>query len=279
MPNRIIREGIIDSPRVESLVRDAGWPAEVFYRRLQQIVDDFGRFDGRLSMLKARCYPTVIDLVRDAELERWIAACVKARLLRIYEVSGNRYLELLDFRQQMRAKTSKWPEPLAACAADATHVQASAHCIREAETEALFGGEGVVESCVEPSNGSPLDDSLGTPVLSYPCVKGTNGKTEWHLTKAKLAEYVEAFPGLDVMAGCRAALQWCRDNSSKRKTFQGMPKFLGGWLTRQQNSGKAQKETNPRLDRFGELRPGHKPKIIDSVEEYEDFMAGRGGAL
>jgi hypothetical protein len=144
MPNRVVREGIIDSPRIEQLVREVGWAGEVFYRRLHQIVDDYGRFDGRLTMLKARAFPTVMDLVRDADLERWIAACVKSGLVRVYEVKGHRYLELLDFRQQVRAKTSKYPDPPQSDADDQhslsmreTHAQQTL-CARDAPAQQML---------------------------------------------------------------------------------------------------------------------------------------------
>lgn len=139
MPNRIIREGILDSERIERLVRDAGWQAEVLYRRLMSVVDDFGRFDGRVSVIKARCYPTLIDLVRDSDLQRLIAACEKAGLIRIYEVTGKPYLEVLDFRQFSRAKRSKFPAPdehaQCRCSADAVHMRPYAETEAYAETE------------------------------------------------------------------------------------------------------------------------------------------------
>ena len=53
MPNRILREGILDSDRVNKL----SWGAEVFYRRLMSVVDDFGRFDARIDLLKSKLYP------------------------------------------------------------------------------------------------------------------------------------------------------------------------------------------------------------------------------
>lgn len=71
-------------------------------------------------------------------------------------------------------------------------------------------------------------------VLSFPVKpvgKGKGaGRSEWPLTEAKLAEYREAFPGLDVPAAVRHARQWCVDNPAKRKTFAGMPGFLTRWL-------------------------------------------------
>lgn len=74
-------------------------------------------------------------------------------------------------------------------------------------------------------------------VMSFPCVG--RGAREWHLGELKLAEYRDSFPGVDVLAQCRAARQWCIDNGEKRKTASGMPKFLTRWLTKAQNEGGA----------------------------------------
>ena len=130
MPNRILREGIVTSPRVIQL----SWPAEVFYRRLMSVVDDFGRYHAHPMLLRAACYPLQLDKVSDSDLGKWLAETRKAALVRVYEVAGQQYLELLDFRQQQRAKKSKFPQPLAddththsTCAADAQQMQSNAH--------------------------------------------------------------------------------------------------------------------------------------------------------
>ena len=89
-------------------------------------------------------------------------------------------------------------------------------------------------SCPEPAKpptSGPADDE----VMSFP-TKGT-GAAEWSLTAAKLAEYQQSFPGVDVLAECRKARQWCLDNPTKQKTPKGMPKFLGGWLGKVQDRG------------------------------------------
>lgn len=130
MPNRLLREGILTSERVNSL----GWEAEVFYRRLMSVVDDFGRYTAHPSLLRAALYPLKLDAVRDANMERLLALVEQARLVRVYEVAGKRYLELLDFKQQVRAKESKYPNPPAVdvrvritCVADDEQVIADAH--------------------------------------------------------------------------------------------------------------------------------------------------------
>lgn len=106
MPNRIIREGILSSDRVDQL--DA--PAEVFYRRLMSKVDDHGLYDARLSMLRSSLYPLRVDRVREADISRWIAACEKAGLIALYQHAGKPYLQMLDTRWAARSE-AKYPLP------------------------------------------------------------------------------------------------------------------------------------------------------------------------
>lgn len=117
MPNRILREGILTSERVNALPSEA----EIFYRRLMSVVDDFGRYPAHPALLRAALYPLQLDRVREANMERLLAACEKVRLVRLYVVAGKRYLELLDFGQHVRAKHSKCPAPDGMSNADAVH--------------------------------------------------------------------------------------------------------------------------------------------------------------
>jgi hypothetical protein len=108
MPNRILREGILSSERVDAL---ANWASECFYRRLHSIVDDFGRYYGNPSLIRAAAYPLKLDKVSNADIDKWLADCAGAGLVSTYESDGKRYLQLLDFRQQQRATVSKFPQP------------------------------------------------------------------------------------------------------------------------------------------------------------------------
>jgi hypothetical protein len=76
-----------------------------------------------------------------------------------------------------------------------------------------------------PTNGKPSTKSeFGFPVRG--------GKT-WYLPLKKLEEYRDTYrESLDVDAEFRKAREWLRDNSSRRKTATGMPKFLTSWLNR-----------------------------------------------
>ncbi len=111
----------------------------------------------------------------------------------------------------------------------------------------------------DTSSSEPPSDSEQV-VLEFPTV-GSGQKT-WALTQSKADEYAASYPGMDVLAECRAARQWCIDNTAKRKTPRGMPKFLNGWLERSQNSGRAS---------GGESTSG--PVQVTSLEKYA--MPGR----
>lgn len=105
MPDRIVRAGILTSDAVNTL----SWPAEVLYRRLHSIVDDYGRYDGRSSLLRAHLYPLKIDKVSEADVGKWLTECVTAGLVSFYRVAGRPYVEVTKFGARVRAETSKWP--------------------------------------------------------------------------------------------------------------------------------------------------------------------------
>ncbi len=107
MPSRVLREGILTSDRVSML----SFEAEVFYRRLMSIVDDYGRYDGRNAILRAQLYPLNMDKAPEKKMQGWKTECIKAGLIKCYVVEGKEYLQMLDFRQQQKAKNSKWPDP------------------------------------------------------------------------------------------------------------------------------------------------------------------------
>jgi hypothetical protein len=109
MPDRILRAGILSSEAVNKLT----WQAEVFYRRLMSVVDDFGRYDARASILRAALYPLKLDRVSEPDVVKWIDECREAGLVRVYVECSRGYLEVTKFDQRLRAKKSKWPAPSA----------------------------------------------------------------------------------------------------------------------------------------------------------------------
>ena len=107
MPSRIVRDGILESESVNLL----SWEAELFYRRLMSIVDDYGRYNALPLLLRSRCYPLQIDRVVDSNIEKWMKECAEVGLVLLYSVENKPYLEIIGFNQRTRQKTSKFPAP------------------------------------------------------------------------------------------------------------------------------------------------------------------------
>jgi hypothetical protein len=106
MPTRILRDGILDSERVDKL----SFEAEVFYRRLMSVADDYGRFEADPVILRARCFPRRTDTITVQQIDSWLMETVKAELATVYQLSRKRFVELRDFGQRIRSK-SKYPDP------------------------------------------------------------------------------------------------------------------------------------------------------------------------
>ena len=82
---------------------------------------------------------------------------------------------------------------------------------------------------------SELDLNTNPPPEPFLTFK-TNGPIKtWVLSKARLSQLKELYPGADVELQCRRAQDWCERESSRRKTAKGMDRFLCTWLGREQN--------------------------------------------
>lgn len=106
MPNRIIREGWLESEKIAKLDPKE----ERFFLRLCLRADDFGRFHSNPLLLKASLFP-LCDDARSTDIPRWLAACELAGLVRCYTAENKPCVEILNFRQRSRAATSRFPQP------------------------------------------------------------------------------------------------------------------------------------------------------------------------
>ena len=217
MPNRILREGILTSERVEML----NWAEEVFYRRLMSVVDDYGRYYARPSLILAACYPLLLKKVSDSDIEKWLSACENAALVRVYPASdGKRYLQLLDFKQQVRATVSKFPQMSSSCAADAQQLQSSAH----------------LDVSVDVSEGEDSSDALpGSKLVSEFSIP-LNDSSEYRVPQAQFTEWAALFPAISVERELREMRAWSQANPTKRKTRRGVAAFAVRWLSKAQDN-------------------------------------------
>lgn len=69
-----------------------------------------------------------------------------------------------------------------------------------------------------------------------------NDKTEFHIYEKQIGEWKALFPAVDILQELRKMKSWLDCNPTKRKTKRGILRFVNSWLTREQDSGKADRE-------------------------------------
>lgn len=206
MPTRLLREGILTSDRVDQL----DYPAEVFYRRLMGKVDDHGLYDARLSVLRSSLYPLRVDRVREADISRWIAACVKAGLIVLYEAGVKPYLKMLD---------TKW-----AARSEAKHPLPPANSCKQLQTDVSLVVD--VDVCGVPRKRGkrpmPPDFHISDRVLAWADSKGIHNLDahfEFFVSKARAKGYSYADWDEALMGAVRA--DWAQIGDGKKRVALG----------------------------------------------------------
>lgn len=156
MPSRMVREGLLDSDPL----RAAGELAEVLFTRLMLVADDYGRFDGRVTVICRRCWPLGGPSEEDVDLR--LAALVREGLVTLYRVDGKPFISIPKFNQRLRMKNpSKFPDP---------PVSAPSSCHETDECQADVGRMRVE---VEAKAKSEVKEEVQTPVQAAPRISST----------------------------------------------------------------------------------------------------------
>lgn len=157
MPNRVIREGILTSDKVDLLSEGA----ENLYRRLMSIVDDYGRYEANPRLIRSAAYPLRTERYSLADIEDRIKECAEARLLLCYQAEGKTFLELAKFGQRVRADKSKYPHPPASAdKLQQPHANDGGVLTAAAHVRAQFGV--VVEDGVDSREAKTKSDGVAT---------------------------------------------------------------------------------------------------------------------
>lgn len=108
MPNRIIKESIHTSERVNAMT-DFQFRLWVF---LITYVDDFGRGDARPAVIKGSCFP-LRERTNTKEIINGLNALAELGCIQLYEVDGKPYLCFPHWEehQVIRNKKSRFPAP------------------------------------------------------------------------------------------------------------------------------------------------------------------------
>jgi hypothetical protein len=90
--------------------------AQLFFRALLLIVDDWGRCELDIDIIRLQCFPRQLDAWPTDRIEKCLAATEKALngsnkpLVKRYGFAGKEYLQVENFGQRIQSK-SKCPDP------------------------------------------------------------------------------------------------------------------------------------------------------------------------
>jgi hypothetical protein len=212
VPNRLLKEGIVDSALLDALSPEA----EVCFYRLLVVADDLGRFDARTAIVRSRCFPLKEQSNFTAKVESWLAELEKHMLILRYRVGGQPFLQIAKWDQRVRS-LGKYPEP------------------SDADLSAFR--ERLTAMCGQP----PADGGLG---LGKGKGSGASNANEvrfdagaWLVPDSLKAKWVQAYPAVDVDGELAKASAWLLANPKNAKS--NYAKFLNGWLSRAQDRAPA----------------------------------------
>lgn len=110
MPQRFLRPGIRTSERWNSV----SFAAQSLYVRLLTLVDDYGRYDGRASVLWGECFAVWNEQNPDVsvnlqQVEEMLQQLAAKELIHRYE-NGRKVVQIVQWQERVREGcVSKWP--------------------------------------------------------------------------------------------------------------------------------------------------------------------------
>lgn len=208
---------------VSEQVNDLSIHSALLFTWMITHADDFGRMYGSARKIKALVVPMRDDLTIK-KVEECLNEIVKANLIQRYEIEGNFYIQFPSWEEHQsglhKRTKSRFPE------------------LNEEYFQEIPGNSGLTEQnrteqeeniCSEKNNSEQVKIFIELPV---------NEKNRTHqVTELDLSRYQELYPAVDIPQELRNVLGWLNGNVAKRKTANGMERFLNSWFARQQNKG------------------------------------------
>lgn len=92
-------------------LRELSWFEYALFTKLIVLADDYGIYDGRVPLIRARAFSMDLDRVSEGEVALGLDSLERAGLILRYVAGGKPYLRLVgwDEHQNVRAKRSKYP--------------------------------------------------------------------------------------------------------------------------------------------------------------------------
>ena len=222
MPSRILKDSILTDKAFNSLTLTE----ESIYHRLLVSADDYGIFYADPILLLRILYPRKTDITEEI-IREGLDHMEEAGIISRYTAEGEDYLKICSWENDQRLRNSrhKFPVP-----EEAEPIPESAP---EPETK-----EKAPEEC-SPVRESPAADEI---VIELPL----NDNTLYNVTQEEISEFSALYPAVDVLQEYRGMKAWCMSNTQKRKTRNGIKKFINSWLSNAQKQSQSASQPSQR---------------------------------
>jgi hypothetical protein len=217
--------------RLFDVVPDLAEFCQSLYPLINSHADDFGRQQGDVFTVKMRVLPASPRKLED--FGRALAALNDVDLIDWYVIDGRQFIQIVKFEEHQSAlhkrTASKFPEvPGTFRNTPKKYGKFTGIPPEEKRREGKRREEIVCPSSAPSADSGPAS----TVVLTFP-LHDSESVATWNLTSEHVTRLQAHFPTLDVVGQCRHALAWVEANPRRRKTADGMKRFIAAWLKRE----------------------------------------------
>ncbi len=201
--------------------------ARLFFISLWCEADREGKLIWKPKTLKYRYLPA-----DNCDIEELAQELIDNEMIIIYEIDGIEYCSVPSFSKHQvinnRERDSDIPDPIDACKKNLT---------REGRVKAEGRKEGNGKEGMERKEIIVQDANAPSPVGQLL----TNVKDSYFpIYKEDIQIWEDAYPNVSVISELKKISAWLHSNPTKRKTANGMKRFINSWLSNQQNKPQPQ---------------------------------------
>lgn len=244
--------------------------------------DDAGKGRANPRYLCSIIFP--YDDIRTAEVDKALLSIGRNTSVTLYECGGSRYYRFEHWKKWQKVEKpqpSKLPDPPQAWTQARGEAQAPGDGAPEGARQAAEREEGAPEGerqAAKPKALSPprcVVDASETPTRRDADARPTEqkgrqtrGKAEatpqaaalqltlqggddYPIAPEQLRLWQGTYAGVDVLQELQKMQAWLLANPARRKTRQGIQRFITGWLCKQQEKGGAHGDTDDAAGRYG----------------------------
>lgn len=251
MPSRILKDSILTDKAFNSLTLTE----ESIYHRLLVSADDYGIFYADPILLLRILYPRKTDVTEEV-IREGLDHMEEAGIISRYTAEGEDYLKICSWENNQRLRNSrhKFPVP--------EEEEPTPESAPEPETKEKARQEKPADHNANKKAADKAPKTADEIIIQLPL----NDNTDYNVTQEEITEFSSLYPAVDVLQEYRGMKAWCMSNPHKRKTRNGIKKFINGWLSSAQKQARSSPPpSKPQLPR----NPFLEELNTIPVEEYQ----------